>query len=138
VDRYGRTVARMYIDGKDVSLELGRAGLAWHFTRYSSDPVLADAEREARAAKRGLWVQPNPVPPWEYRHPRPAADSVTGPFHGDAQSGVFHAPNCRQYNCANCTRSFATVSEGEAAGFRPHIECVTRRSATRRDSEHRQ
>jgi len=67
-DRYGRTVARVIAGGKDVSLELVRAGLAWHYRKYSSDPVLAEAEQEARAAKKGLWSMPNPVPPWDYRH----------------------------------------------------------------------
>lgn len=66
-DIYRRTVARVYIGGQDVSLELVKAGLAWHFKKYSSDPVLAEAEVEARRGKRGLWSMPNPVPPWEYR-----------------------------------------------------------------------
>ena len=51
-DRYGRLVARVIADGKDVSLELVRAGLAWHFLRYSSDAELAFAEREARSRPR--------------------------------------------------------------------------------------
>jgi endonuclease YncB( thermonuclease family) len=67
-DRYGRTVARVIAGGKDVSLELVKAGLAWHYKKYSSDPVLAQAEQEARAAKKGLWSMPNPTPPWDYRH----------------------------------------------------------------------
>lgn len=66
-DRYGRMVARVYVGDQDVSLELVRAGLAWHFKKYSSDPVLADAEEQARREKKGLWSMPNPVPPWEYR-----------------------------------------------------------------------
>ena len=40
-DRYGRLVARVLVDGQDVSVALVQAGLAWHYTRYSSDPVLA-------------------------------------------------------------------------------------------------
>jgi endonuclease YncB( thermonuclease family) len=67
LDIYGRMVARIYIEGKDLSLELVKAGLAWHYKRYSSDPVLAEAELEARKAKRGLWSIPNPMPPWEWR-----------------------------------------------------------------------
>jgi micrococcal nuclease len=66
-DRLGRLVARVSIGGRDVSLELVRAGLAWHFTWYSSDKQLAEAEREARAEKRELWLQPHPTPPWEWR-----------------------------------------------------------------------
>ena len=42
-------------------------GLAWHYVRYSKDARLAAAERDARAAKRGLWADKAPVPPWEWR-----------------------------------------------------------------------
>lgn len=70
VDRYGRTVARVFVGDLDLSLELVKAGLAWQYKRFSSDPVLAEAEVEARNAKRGLWSMPNPVPPWVYRRGR--------------------------------------------------------------------
>jgi endonuclease YncB( thermonuclease family) len=72
-DQFGRLLGRVLVDGRDLSLELARAGLAWHFVRYSSDKALAGAEAHARAAQRGLWVDPSPTPPWEYRkgHPRP-------------------------------------------------------------------
>lgn len=66
-DVHDRLVAHVSVDGQDLGLALVQAGMAWHFTRYSDDPSLAAAEREARAAKRGLWQQPDPVPPWEYR-----------------------------------------------------------------------
>jgi endonuclease YncB( thermonuclease family) len=58
----------------DISpISLVKAGLAWHFKRYSSDKVLAAEEEAARKAQRGLWAMPNPVPPWDFRkaHPRP-------------------------------------------------------------------
>lgn len=67
IDRYGRSVARVIIDGKDLSLELVKAGLAWHYTHYSSDPALAAAEKEAKAKKKGLWAMPDAMPPWDYR-----------------------------------------------------------------------
>ena len=81
LDRYGRMVARIYVEGKDVCLELVKAGLAWHYKHYSSDPVLAEAEVEARRAKRGLWSMPNPLPPWEYRklHRRQGEAGPAGP-----------------------------------------------------------
>jgi len=51
-------------------LEMVRQGLAWHFTKYSKDEMLAEAERKAREAKRGLWSDPEPVPPWDHRSTR--------------------------------------------------------------------
>jgi len=65
--RYGRTVARLEADGLDVCRQLVADRLAWHYTRYSDDAALAAAEREARADGRGLWRDPQPVPPWEWR-----------------------------------------------------------------------
>lgn len=69
-DRYGRLVARVFVDDQDLSLQLVREGLAWHYTRYSSDPRLESGERQARSEKKGLWREPDPVPPWEFRRAR--------------------------------------------------------------------
>ena len=66
--RYGRQISQVTADGKSLSRELVRAGLAWHFRRYA--PHARDLEQlqdEARSARRGLWIQPNPVPPWKHR-----------------------------------------------------------------------
>jgi micrococcal nuclease len=123
VDRYGRLVARVYVDGEDLSLALVQAGLAWHFTRYSSDPELARAEVQAREARVGLWSHPNTVPPWEYRSPVRVEDAA-GPFHGNTRSRVFHRPGCSNYSCPNCTRVFETREAAEAAGFRAAGDCV--------------
>lgn len=67
-DRYGRIVADVILpDGSNLSLELVKAGLAWHYKHFSKSKNLEDAENEARENKRGLWIDPDPVPPWEYR-----------------------------------------------------------------------
>jgi endonuclease YncB( thermonuclease family) len=55
VNRYGRLVARVTVAGEDVSLALVRSGLAWHYTKYSHDPKLAEAEMTAKSAKLELW-----------------------------------------------------------------------------------
>lgn len=68
-DRYGRTVARVSCEGKDASTEQARAGMAWAFTRYLTDPAVKALEIEAREAHRGLWADAEPVAPWEWRHP---------------------------------------------------------------------
>ena len=70
-DRYGRELGKVLAGGVDVNLEQIKAGMAWHYKAYErTQPVIdrqsyADAENEAKAAKRGLWVDAEPVPPWE-------------------------------------------------------------------------
>jgi micrococcal nuclease len=68
-DRYGRTVAEVMLpDGRSLNRELVRAGLAWHYVEFARhDKELAELEREARLAKRGLWSERHPIPPWDYR-----------------------------------------------------------------------
>ena len=66
-DRYGRTIAFVFVGSTDLNKELLKAGLAWHYKRYSRDPELAKLEFEARAQKVGLWKEPDPVAPWEWR-----------------------------------------------------------------------
>jgi micrococcal nuclease len=56
VDRYDRLVARIALDGKDSSIELVKAGLACHFTRFVNDPLLAQAQLSARTGGRGFWA----------------------------------------------------------------------------------
>jgi micrococcal nuclease len=70
-DRYRRTVADVVLpDGRSLNQALVRAGYAWWFRRYSADHRLAAAEIEARTAHVGLWRDPDPVPPWEWRRNR--------------------------------------------------------------------
>ncbi len=67
-DRYGRTVGVVLLpDGRSLNHELVRAGLAWMYRRYTNDQSLSDLEEEARVARRGLWADAEPVPPWEWR-----------------------------------------------------------------------
>jgi endonuclease YncB( thermonuclease family) len=69
-DRYGRTLGRVFVDGVDVNRELVARGLAWHYVKYSDDETLADAERAARQQRHGLWADPEPIPPWDWRRGR--------------------------------------------------------------------
>ncbi|MGA0039872.1 MAG: thermonuclease family protein [Pirellulales bacterium] len=66
-DRSGRWIARVYVDGLDVNRELVAQGAAWHYEAASSDPSLTDLQNQARSRKLGLWAQPDPVPPWQWR-----------------------------------------------------------------------
>ena len=67
IDRYGRTLGEVFILGKSLNEALVAAGLAWHYKQYSKDLRLAALELEARKKHLGLWKDPKPLPPWEYR-----------------------------------------------------------------------
>jgi len=68
-DRYGRAVGEVFYSdvGAEASLnaKLVEVGLAWAYRNYSTQYV--PQENAARAARAGLWVDQDPVPPWEYR-----------------------------------------------------------------------
>ncbi len=123
VDQYGRLVATVSVGGADVNEALVRAGAAWHYAQYSDSAALAAAERDARASRRGLWQTASPQAPWLFLNSA-AQRPATGPFHGNREAKVLHAPGCQHYNCKNCTVPLATVAQAQAAGFRVHEQCV--------------
>ena len=67
-DRYGRLLGEVLLpDGASLNERLVKEGWAWHYTRYSKDQRLAEQEATARRSRRGLWVDPRAMPPWEFR-----------------------------------------------------------------------
>lgn len=66
-DQYGRVVAVVYIDGLNVNEEMLRRGMVWHYKAYDQSEAWANLEQKARSAKTGLWQQPAPTPPWQFR-----------------------------------------------------------------------
>ncbi len=67
-DRYGRTLGFIYSrNGTNINLEMVKMGMAWQYDKYSKSAVLRRAQLEARSQKIGLWKDPFPVPPWEFR-----------------------------------------------------------------------
>lgn len=68
-DRYGRLVCTVRDGERDINAEQLRRGMAWVFRRYATRMEYFRIEAAARAAGRGLWSDPHPVPPWEWRRP---------------------------------------------------------------------
>jgi endonuclease YncB( thermonuclease family) len=72
-DRYGRIVGKVVYGGRDVDLALVREGMCWWYRKYAHEQTRADrvlyedAEAKAQEKRLGLWRDPNPVPPWEWR-----------------------------------------------------------------------
>jgi endonuclease YncB( thermonuclease family) len=78
-DRYSRTLGVIFVrkdakgSTKDVNLGQISAGCAWHYKQYLMNQLprereqYAAAEETARKARQGLWRDPHPQPPWEFR-----------------------------------------------------------------------
>jgi endonuclease YncB( thermonuclease family) len=113
-DRYGRLVGEVLLpDGRSLNQELVKAGMAWWYRQYApNDTMLARLEAEARTAKRGLWADAHPVPPWQWRQPHHAR-SIAVP----APPRPTPAPQC----CKTCR-------SGQACGDTciPHGQTCTR------------
>lgn len=67
-DRYGRVVGKVLVDGLDVNLEQIKKGMAWVYRQYADDQAYYSAEEVARNQSIGIWSQPSPIPPWEFRN----------------------------------------------------------------------
>ncbi|SUA36320.1 nuclease [Neisseria zoodegmatis] len=78
-DKYGRTIAEVFSDGQNVNKEMVRSGYAWAYRKYLKDSQYLQLEKQARAASLGLWSEPNPIYPSEFRHgerPKTVTSSV--------------------------------------------------------------
>lgn len=76
-DQYGRIVGKVMVEGRDAGLQQIRSGLAWFYVHYANEMSSSDraayvaAQRDARAARRGLWSEKDPIPPWRFRRESP-------------------------------------------------------------------
>jgi endonuclease YncB( thermonuclease family) len=140
-DTYGRIVAVCRVGNTDLGAALVRAGLAVAYRRYGEDYV--DEEREAQAARRGLWAGQF-VTPEDYRRDERAAPPATpaqtsrrnrsappapgdgcyikGNINGDGEK-IYHVPDSSSYRSTEIDegrgeRWFCTEREARAAGWR--------------------
>lgn len=68
-DRNGRIIGVVFNEKEEnLNKALIEAGLAWHYKKYSSDPIYGQLETISRLKKIGLWQDPNPIAPWEWRN----------------------------------------------------------------------
>jgi micrococcal nuclease len=67
IDRYGRTIGKVFYDGKYLSEEIIKNGFGWHYKKYSTSLKLSGMEQNAQNKKMGLWIDKNPTAPWNFR-----------------------------------------------------------------------
>ena len=133
LDKYGRTIGKVWVDGIDINEILISAGLAWVYKQYCTEqPTCTDwtkREQEAKDKKLGLWAGPNPIPPWEWRHVLKTTYSNSTPhleaaiYHGNVSSRIFHRTGCKYYNCLNCIINFYNREDAIKSGFKPCRVC---------------
>ncbi len=83
VDPYGRIVGWIHLKSRNAWLNevLVEEGLSWWYERYYPDLTdIARKQEKARAARRGLWADANPVPPWDYRRSQREPEAATAEF----------------------------------------------------------
>ena len=125
-DRYGRVVARCFVDGADMADRLVRAGLATAFLRYSRDYV--DAEKAAASAGAGIFASDFTAPADHRaaRAPRPVQSApgdcrIKGNISRNGR--IYHLPGQEHYDATRISRGkgerwFCTEAEARAAGWR--------------------
>ena len=68
VDQYDRVLGEVFLNGKNLNKELLREGLAWWYEKHARDRTdYRDLQDEAKREGRGLWSDPDAIPPWEFR-----------------------------------------------------------------------
>lgn len=109
VDKYGRAIAQLKVNGLSVNEEMVRRGMAWEYSHYHSDRRYIALQNEARLSRRGLWAQSDPIPPWLWRRKQHAADTgaplVAAP--GDYTCGSKH--HCAQMRSCDEAHYYLTV-----------------------------
>ena len=126
-DRYERILGDIYIGQRWINAEMVQEGMAWHYNFFSKDATIAAAQTKAKAAKIGIWSQPNPVPPWDFRKGKRTANRGP-PEKGTSTTKVFTTKSGKKYHrdgCNSLSKSkFVTLlSKAKAAGYAPCKSC---------------
>lgn len=105
IDKYGRMVASINVNGLDVNAEQIRRGMAWENSNFHSDKTLLALQEEARQAPRGLWALSDPTPPWDWRKQHPSTTPVADvASSADTKPTASFDPNCgTKKHCSEMT-----------------------------------
>jgi micrococcal nuclease len=116
-DRAGRIVGMITMDGDDINAKMIEQGWAWHYREYGEERRFAELERKAKSAKLGIWADPNPLPPWEFRarQKREQGETPTR-FWLNLSSNVRHNQNCEHFRKGKAGR-MCGPNEGRACGI---------------------
>ncbi len=139
VDRYGTWIADVVLPGGTLlNKKMVEAGWAWHYrVELPVNPRLAKLEYDAWSKKIGLWVEPQPTPPWEFRRP----DTIGPPpetasemdyelilaqgLVGNRRTKLFQWPGCKRYLKIRLEERivFSSKEQAGSLGFAPFPDC---------------
>ncbi len=104
-DHYKRTVGRIFLGKRAINTEMVAGGYAWHSDLYAPDDTqLAQAQVSARAARRGLWQDASPLPPWEWRKLPKEKRNPNATSEGKywvSGNGKIHNRSCHAYGSSD-------------------------------------
>ena len=81
-----------------VNQERVKEGWCWWYRKYTpGETVLEGLEKAARETKKGLWADPQPVPPWEWRRLRQSRWSFNGLAEGEQAAAYFFALHSKRF-----------------------------------------
>jgi len=141
---YGRLICKILLpNGEDIDLDQVKAGMAWHYKQYQDEQGPADREAYATAectamkSKLGLWSDPHPIQPQDFRHGtnspllldpkgcRTSSEPSSGAVVGNSRSHIFEWPGCPYYSDISPDNRvpFPSPQAAEAAGYRPAHNC---------------
>ncbi len=141
MDQLRRVIGEAILpDGSSLNLELMKAGWAWHYNvRFPPKEIFSRLEYDAWSHKLGLWIDPGPVPPWEFRRDALLADKEppSGPSEvdyeqvlgyglvGDKRAKTYFWPQCKGYHLLDPKDRaiFSNRLEAQAAGFNKAKGC---------------
>jgi endonuclease YncB( thermonuclease family) len=138
IDRYESHIGIARLpDGRILNEEMVRAGLAWYYqTHQPENSSLRNLEYLAWKGRLGIWLEPQPTPPWKFRREIPI-DSPSSSFSGLDYNHVFDFGlvgfnKTKTYlwpACGNFPKSlkgyvvFAHLSQAKKAGYQLDPSC---------------
>ena len=121
IDRYGRTVGKIFLDNLNINKEMVRAGHAWVYIQYAKDKTLFALEKEARVNQLGLWALPEGerIAPWQWRRGKRNAEKESNlSFQCGSKT------TCRQMqSCAEAKYYLMNCGLGRLDGDKDGIPC---------------
>ena len=107
IDRYGRTVGKIFLDGLNINKEMVKAGHAWVYVQYAKDKTLFALEKNAKENQLGLWALPEGerIAPWQWRRGKRSIENESNlPFQCGSKTTCRQMQNCAEarYYLMNC------------------------------------